>query len=169
MPGGLFCLSPLRPSLVGKAPQMEQIAGISRFRVGALSAKTLVMSNALTALDKGKPRREPLMVAIAAVAIGMFIGTWIIGPSVSSGSMSKERSAEAPMSYKEMIARPDPFPYRTATPAFPQAPASDAAAVRERAPSEYSARMAESEPGDPWQNLRRRSSRSYMPDRHAIH
>ena len=77
------------------------------------------MSNALTALDKGKPRAEPLMVAIAAVSIGMFAGTWIIGPSVSVGLVFQgARDGEAPMTYEQMIARPDPFPYRTATPAF---------------------------------------------------
>jgi hypothetical protein len=128
------------------------------------------MSNALTALDKGKPRAEPLMVAIAAVAIGMFAGTWIIGPSVSSGSVSKERGTEAPMSYEQMVARPDPFPYRTATPAFEQqAPTGYAAIAKQRAQSEYGGRVADSEAGDPWQSLRGRSSRTTMPDRHAVH
>ena len=128
------------------------------------------MSNALTALDKGKPRAEPLMVAMAAVAIGMFVGTWIIGPSVSSGSLSKERGTEAPMSYEQMIARPDPFPYRTATPAFEQQAAPNYAAMaKQRAQSEYGGRMADSEAGDPWQSLRGRPSRTVMPDRHAVH
>ena len=127
------------------------------------------MTNALTALDKGKPRREPLMVAIAAVSIGMFAGTWIIGPSVSGGSYSKERpTAEEPLTYEQMIARPDPFPYRTATPALPQAPAGPAPIVRERAASEYGGRMAEAD--DPWQSQRSRWSRATrMPDRHAVH
>jgi hypothetical protein len=128
------------------------------------------MPNALTALDKRKPRAEPLMVAIAAVSIGMFAGTWIIGPSVSSDSTSKERGTEAPMTYEQMIARPDPFPYRTATPAFEQqAPTGYAAIAKERAQSEYGGRVADSDAGDPWQSLRGRSSRSTMPDRHAVH
>src|SRR5262245_18629930 len=90
--------------------------------VGTLAAaKTPVMANAVTALDKGKPRAEPLMVAIAAVAAGMFIGTWIIGPMISSGPISKEHdSPETPLSYEQMIARPDPFPYRTPTPVVEQ-------------------------------------------------
>ena len=121
------------------------------------------MTNALTALDKGKPRAEPLMVAIAALAFGMFAGTWIIGPSVSGGSYSKERTTtEEPLTYEQMIARPDPFPYRTPTPAFPQqAATSPAPIVRER--------MAEAD--DPWQSQRSRWSRATcMPDRHtAVH
>jgi hypothetical protein len=130
--------------------------------VGRFLAETPIMTNALTALDKGKPRAEPLMVAIAALAFGMFAGTWIIGPSVSGGSYSKERTtAEEPLTYEQMIARPDPFPYRTATPALPQAPAGPAPMVRER--------MAEAD--DPWQSQRSRWSRATrMPDRHtAVH
>jgi hypothetical protein len=54
------------------------------------------MVNAVTALDKGKPRAEPLMVAIAAVAVGMFVGTWVprahgfLGPDVEG---ARERDA----------------------------------------------------------------------------
>jgi hypothetical protein len=133
------------------------------------SAKTPIMTNALTALDKGKPRAEPLMVAIAAVAIGMFVGTWIVGPMVSSGPMSKERETETPLSYEQMIARPDPFPYRTPTPVVEQAPTSYAAAARQRAQSEHGERYAEdSEAPDPWQERRSRW-RASVPDRHAVH
>jgi hypothetical protein len=136
---------------------------MSLSRLEAFLAETPVMTNAVTALDKGKPCAEPLMVAIAAVSIGMFAGTWIIGPSVSGGSYSKERTtAEEPLTYEQMIARPDPFPYRTATPALPQqASTSPAPIVRER--------MVEAE--DSWQNQRSRWSRSTrMPDRHsAVH
>ena len=31
-------------------------------------------------------RAEPLMAAMAAVAIGMFVGTWIIGPAITHNS-----------------------------------------------------------------------------------
>jgi hypothetical protein len=128
------------------------------------------MANAVTALDKGKPRAEPLMVAIAAVAVGMFVGTWVLGPMVSSGSMSKERVNETPLSYEQMIARPDPFPYRTPTPvAEQQAQTNYAAAAKQRAQSEYSGHFAEEpEAADPWPSQRGRS-RAYVPDRHAVH
>jgi hypothetical protein len=127
------------------------------------------MGNAVTALDKGKPRAEPLMVAIAAVAVGMFIGTWIVGPMVSAGSTSKERGAETPLSYEQMLARPDPFPYRTPTPVVEQAPTNYAAAARQRAQSEYGGHFAEnSEAANPWQSQRSRW-RAYAPDRHAVH
>ncbi|MBX9843692.1 MAG: hypothetical protein K2Z80_17975 [Xanthobacteraceae bacterium] len=127
------------------------------------------MANAVTALDKGKPRAEPLMVAIAAVAVGMFVGTWIVGPMVSSGSMSKERATETSLSYEQMLARPDPFPYRTPTPVVEQSQTSYAAAARQRAQAEYGGHYAEEfEAPDPWQ-ARRGRWRASVPDRHAVH
>ena len=151
-------------------PQMEQMAWITVVCGEQLSAKTPIMVNALTALDKGKPRAEPLMVAIAAVAVGMFVGTWVIGPMISSGSMSKERVSETPLSYEQMVARPDPFPYRTPTPvAEQQAQTNYAAAAKQRAQAEYGGHYAEdSQPADPWQS-RRSPWRASMPDRHAVH
>jgi hypothetical protein len=129
------------------------------------------MANALTALDKGKPRAEPLMVAIAAVAAGMFVGTWVLGPMISSGPMSKEHSAiETPLPYEQMVARPDPFPYRTPTPVVEQPTATNyATTARQRAQSEYGEPYADNaSPGDPWQSQRGRG-RASVPDRHAIH
>lgn len=127
------------------------------------------MANALTALDKGKPRAEPLMVAIAAVAAGMFVGAWIIGPSVSSGSLSKERGTETPLTYEQMVARPDPFAYRTPTPVVEQVQTNYAATARQRAQSEHGGHYAEdSYPADPWQSRGSRA-RASMPDRHAVH
>jgi hypothetical protein len=128
------------------------------------------MANAVTALDKGKPRAEPLMVAIAAVAVGMFVGTWVLGPMVSSDPMSKERVNETPLSYEQMIARPDPFPYRTPTPvAEQQAQTNYAAAAKQRAQSEYGGHFAEdSGAANPWQSQRSRW-RASVPDRHAVH
>ena len=129
------------------------------------------MGNAICDLDKGKPRAEPLMVAIAAVAVGMFIGTWIIGPMVSQGSTSKERdTTETPLSYEQMMARPDPFPYRTPTPTVEQPAATNyAATARQNAQSGYGEYGAEaSSPADPWQG-RRGNYRAAVPDRHAVH
>ena len=31
-------------------------------------------------------RSEPLLAAMAAIAVGMFVGTWIIGPAVTRDS-----------------------------------------------------------------------------------
>lgn len=129
------------------------------------------MANAVTALDKGKPRAEPLMVAIAAVAAGMFVGTWVLGPIISSGSMSKERVNETtPLSYEQMLARPDPFPYRTPTPVAEQAQTNYAVAAKQRAQAEYGGgHFAEdSEAPDPWQSRPGRW-RASVPDRHAVH
>jgi hypothetical protein len=84
--------------------------------------------------------------------------------------MSKERGTETPLSYEQMLARPDPFPYRTATPVVEQAPTGYAATAKQRAQSEYGGHYAgDSYPADdPWRSQRGRS-RASVPDRHAIH
>jgi hypothetical protein len=64
--------------------------------------------------------------AMAAVAVGMFVGTWVIGPAISTDSAPREalRSGQFErLSLDEARARPDPSPYRTPTPEF-AAPAS---------------------------------------------
>jgi hypothetical protein len=66
--------------------------------------------------------------AMAAVAVGMFVGAWILGPAISTGpsESTKLRSAqEEKAALANTAARPDPSPYRSATPAFdvPDAPA----------------------------------------------
>ena len=130
-----------------------------------------IMANAVTVLDKGTPRAEPLMVVIAALAAGMFVGTWVIGPMISSGPTSKERAeTETPLTYEQMIARPDPFPYRTPTPVVEQPAQTNYAAIaRQRAQSEYGGLYAQDSYPDPWQSSRSGRSRAYVPDRHAIH
>src|SRR4051812_50020476 len=65
-------------------------------------------------------RSEPLMAVMAAVAIGMFVGNWIIGPAITHN----HPEAQAPVAQQErttfeaMVARPDPMPYRAPTPVF---------------------------------------------------
>jgi hypothetical protein len=64
--------------------------------------------------------------AMAAVAVGMFVGHWIIAPAISTDSPPREalRSGQFErLSLDEARARPDPSPYRTPTPEF-AAPAS---------------------------------------------
>ena len=83
-------------------------------------------------------RSEPLMVALAAVAIGMFVGTWVIGPAVTHGSSDTPPPAsQERTTFDAMAARPDPMPYRTATPAFDMSgPPNYAAAAKQKAQAE---------------------------------
>src|SRR5262245_61328183 len=64
--------------------------------------------------------------AMTAVAVGMFVGTWVIGPAISTDTPPRDalRSGQFErLSLDEARARPDPSPYRTPTPEF-AAPAS---------------------------------------------
>jgi hypothetical protein len=83
-------------------------------------------------------RAEPLMAAMAAVAIGMFVGTWILGPAITHNSPDTPApAAKERTTFEDMVARPDPMPYRTATPTFDTAgQPSYAAAAKEKAQAE---------------------------------
>ena len=117
-------------------------------------------------------RAEPLMAAMAAVAVGMFVGTWIIGPAIThdspepSASVAKERTT-----FEEMVSRPDPFPYRAPTPAFDTAgQPSYAAAAKEKAQAEAggpadSEAMAEERPS--YRAATSRAARTF--DRHKVY
>jgi hypothetical protein len=85
-------------------------------------------------------RSEPWLAAMAAVAIGMFAGAWLIGPAITShNSDVPAQAAQERTSFEDMISRPDPSPYRAATPAvdFNGAP-HYAAAAKEKAQAELS-------------------------------
>jgi hypothetical protein len=60
--------------------------------------------------------------AMAAVAVGMFVGYWVIGPTISGGEPIEHAPLRSAKLEREMLkaaaARPDPSPYRTRTPAF---------------------------------------------------
>ena len=117
-------------------------------------------------------RSEPLMAAMAAVAVGMFVGTWIIGPAITHNSPE----APAPVAqqerttFEDMVARPDPMPYRAPTPVFDTAgQPSYAAAAKEKAQAEMGGpvdpeAMAEA-PSFPVRSSR--SSRAF--DRHRVY
>lgn len=117
-------------------------------------------------------RSEPLMAAMAAIAVGMFVGNWIIGPAITHNSPE----ATAPVAqqerttFEDMVARPDPPPYRSPTPTFSMAgQPSSAAAAKEKAQAELGApvdpeAMAE-EPSYPVRSSR--SSRAF--DRHRVY
>ena len=126
---------------------------------------------------KYRPRPEPWLNAMAAVAVGMFIGCWVIGPTLTrdSGAVARRSAKAEPMSYEAMLAQPDPFPYRTATPQFEDTgPTHYAEAAREKARAAFGRRTAT----EPWSALQddepseqRRPARQLyrVPDRHAIY
>jgi hypothetical protein len=119
---------------------------------------------------------EPLLSALAVVAVGMFIGAWVIGP-LASHKVAATATKEERMTYQAMLAKPDPFPYRTATPAFDtSARPGYGAAAREKARAELGGRRTVA--GDPVADFQlqtsdnlayRAPSRSRAMDRHSIH
>jgi hypothetical protein len=116
-------------------------------------------------------RSEPLMAAMAAVAVGMFVGTWIIGPAITHNSPEAQAPSaqQERTTFEDMVARPDPSPYRTPTPTFDMAgQPSYAAAAKEKAQAELGGAadpdaVAE-ESGYP---VRSRTSRAF--DRHRVY
>ena len=84
-------------------------------------------------------RSEPLMAAMAAVAVGIFVGTWIVGPAMTHNSPEPPAPAaqQERTTFEAMVARPDPMPYRSPTPIFDTAgQPSYAASAKERAQAE---------------------------------
>ena len=116
-------------------------------------------------------RSEPLIAAMAAVVVGMFVGTWILGPALT------HNSPEAPMpaapqertTFEAMVARPDPMPYRAPTPAFDTAgQPTYAAAAKEKAQAELGGQIdPEAGVEAPSYSMRSRSSRAF--DRHRVY
>ena len=121
---------------------------------------------------------EPWLNAMAAIAVGMFVGCWIVGPTLTHDSTASSRPASKAerMSYEAMLAKPDPSPYRTPTPKFEDTgPTHYADAARDKARSMTGRRAAAS---GPWAGFRddepyeqpRPVRRAYqVPDRHAIY
>jgi len=105
------------------------------------------MPSPLRALISPSSGAEAFAIVVALMAVGMFIGDWVIGPAISTQifdhsplpSATRGRAAIDAMS-----ARPDPSPYRTPTPAFdvPDAPHYGALA-RQKARAEIGGRRAE--------------------------
>ena len=117
-------------------------------------------------------RSEPVMAAIAAIAVGMFVGTWVIGPAITHTSpVAPPPAAQERTSFQDMVARPDPPPYRAATPAFEMAAPNYAAAAKEKALAEVSgAPAADPEFAPEAQAPARTSSRNYRAfDRHQVY
>lgn len=129
-------------------------------------------------LQKSTYRSEPFMVAMAAVAVGIFVGTWVIGPAVTLNSadapapVARERTT-----FDAMVARPDPPPYRSPTPAFDMSgPPNYGAAARAKAQAEVGGQSFDYGQGAADESLvqppssSRRSSRAYPRfDQHRVY
>jgi hypothetical protein len=118
-------------------------------------------------------RSEPLLAAMAAIAVGMFVGTWVIGPAVTRDSAEAPApAAQQRTTFADLVARPDPMPYRAATPAFDTSgPPSYAAAAKQKAQAEVGGQQTvddDSIPEAP--RASRWSSRNYRSfDRHRVY
>jgi hypothetical protein len=118
-------------------------------------------------------RSEPALAAMAAIAIGMFVGTWVIGPAITHDS-TETAVPPAPerTTFEDMVARPDPSPYRAATPAFDMSgPPHYAATAKQKAQSALGGQVADfeeraSEP-PPTSRAWSRNYRAF--DRHRIY
>jgi hypothetical protein len=113
-------------------------------------------------------RSEPGMAALAAIAIGMFVGTWVIGPAVTRDTADTlvPAAAQDRASFEDMVSRPDPLPYRSATPAFDTSgPPNYGAVARAKAQAELGGRVVDFEDRalEP-----RRESRSPLRDYRAF-
>jgi hypothetical protein len=96
-------------------------------------------------LDAKTFRSEPYMAAMAVIAVGMFIGAWVIGPAITrepeapaapaqEQAQNQPPAQQQPLSYQAMLSRPDPSPYRAPTPNFgSQGAPNYAEAAREKA------------------------------------
>jgi hypothetical protein len=84
---------------------------------------------------------------LAAVALGGWLGNWVIGPAVSNDRVDRPPLPSAKHEramIDAMSARPDPSPYRTPTPKFDvQDSLYDAARANEKAQASFARRMAE--------------------------
>jgi hypothetical protein len=127
----------------------------------------LLNNDPLIDLKKRNPYAEVAMIGLGAVGIGILVGIWVVGPALTgTASVASDWATRSiPMSYNDMMARPDPPPYRTATLAFDTGGRIDyAVAAKARAQFEYG-RVAVGDEAQ--QTTGRASSRSYIPDRHS--
>jgi hypothetical protein len=121
-------------------------------------------------------RAEPLMAAMAVVSISMFIGAWVIGPAITRNSTDAPPVQSSPMpdktTFDAMVARPDPPPYRAATPAFDlTGPPNYAAAAKQKAQAELGGPASDDDAAVPEApSPYRGGSSRYRPyDRHKVY
>ncbi len=123
--------------------------------------------------SQSKPYAELAMLGLAAIGIGILAGIWIGGPALTGDGTrlaSDQGTRWVPMSYNEMIQRPDPSPYRSATPTFSTDGQIDyAAAAKARAQAETNGQATHDDWDRPISERQsgRGVSRSYL-DRHAV-
>jgi hypothetical protein len=117
-------------------------------------------------------RSEPWLAAMAAVAIGMFAGAWLIGPAITARDNSDvpAQATQERTSFEDMVSRPDPAPYRAATPAFDFSGAPHyAAAAKEKAQAELGGQPGDDEAAaEPASHQRSRGNYQAF-DRHRIY
>jgi hypothetical protein len=116
-------------------------------------------------------RSEPFMAALAAVAVGMFVGTWVIGPAITRNNAdTPAQTSPERTTFQDMLARPDPMPYRAPTPSFDMTgPPNYAAVAKEKAQAEIGGQTVDDESIAEGRSAYR-SSRSYRSfDRHRVY
>ena len=120
-------------------------------------------------------RSEPLLAAMAAIAVGMFVGAWLIGPAITHrtdpATQMAAVSSDRP-SFEDMVSRPDPSPYRAATPTFDTTNAPNyAAAAKEKAQAELGGEVSGEDAALEQQQPSSSRRRAYYPtyDRHHIY
>ena len=116
-------------------------------------------------------KSEPLLAALAAVAVGMFVGTWVLGPSISHNNADVPALPPARQSttYDAMVALPDPPPYRAPTPAFDMRNQPNYAEIaKQKAQAEAGGQFADTDdPVQPPDTRGYTRSRYRLPDRHT--
>jgi hypothetical protein len=83
-------------------------------------------------------RSEPLLAAMAAIAVGMFVGTWLIGPAITRDTaQTPALPSQQRITFEDLVSRPDPMPYRAPTPTFDASgPPNYGAMAKEKAQAE---------------------------------
>ena len=117
-------------------------------------------------------RSEPLLAALDAMGVGLFVGTWVIGPAVTSDSAETPApAAQQRTTFEDLVARPDPMPYRAPTPAFDTSgPPSYAAAAKQKAQAEVGGHTVKDDSIPDAPRASRWSSRNYRSfDRHRVY
>ena len=115
--------------------------------------------------------------AMALIAVGMFIGHWVLAPAISTDTATTREALRSAKFERQALdaaaARPDPFPYRTPTPAFDVSGQPNYGALaRQQAQAAYGWQGAEGaipEPfGEtPWASQPAQPSRGRSYDRHT--
>lgn len=116
--------------------------GFADVYVGGFTDGTCMRSMLPQSERLGPP--DPLWLsAMAAIAIGMFLGNWVIGPMLNTDTPDRQRLQSAvleQMALSDAALRPDPSPYRTPTPILNMPETHYATAAKERAQASLGSR-----------------------------